>query len=45
MTLLEIIFSLLTGQVSFQIFLVVGHFKYLTRHNLFINNALKKMCW
>ena len=34
-------FSLLTGHMSFQIFLLVGHFTNWTAHNLLTDNTLK----
>ena len=35
-------FSLFTGHMSFQIFLLVGHLTNWTGHNLLTDNALKK---
>ena len=36
-------FSLFTGHMSFQAFLLVGHFKNWTGHNLLTDNTLKKI--
>ena len=36
-------FSLFTGHLSFQIFLLVGHFTNWTRHNLLTDNISKKV--
>ena len=35
--------SLFTGHMSFQIFLLVGHFTNWTGHNLLTDNTLKKI--
>ena len=36
-------FSLIIGSMSFQIFLLVGHFTIWTRHNLLNDSTLKKI--
>ena len=36
-------FSLFTGHMSFQIFLLVGHFTNWTGHNLLTNNTVKEV--